>query len=404
MTSAKSNKEIGEYLANLIDSKYKSRRKFCAEWLKLEKLDVEEHINNKANKLKDILNGKKSIQARDLPYVGELLGVTFEQIMSAGECSVYNTERVTNYTIANSHDEAEWQRYIDMDEKLVLNTDEYNKTVLDYAIEFGNYDFIKFLITNEIITYDEKRYKKTPQTYGLSTKICALNRVYVDRPQPVWRFEKLDEFRKNVIVLAIRNNDVEMLDYLHARELPELYLLNSYGGFERIYFEKPDFNLIKKIAKSSEKVIDYFVTPFDITINKKQYEFIYPFMSELLSEMCKVNSPHLEFALKKIIKHNEKVFNNLKDIVLQLRLMFKANVQEENLPYVLNWYDICKKSLKIHNSILCMDYTNYSNDTIITDIAKCDISSKKPYAALLSEELNTLYNQIINILDVVKEM
>lgn len=400
MSLAKSTVEIGEYLANLIDSKYESRRKFCAEWLKLEKLDVAEHINIRANKLKDILNGKNSIQTRDLPYFGELLGVTFEQILSAGECSAYNTERVTNYTIANSHDETVWQRYIDMQEKLVLNTDEYDKTVLDYAFEFGNYDFIKFLIKNEYITYDEESYKMAPQTYGLNTKISALTRVYVDRPQPVWRFEKLDEFRKNLIVLAIRNNDVEMLDYLHARELPELYLLNPYGGFERIYFEEPDFNLIKKIAKSSEKVINYFVTPFDISINKKQYEFIYPFMSELLSEMCKVNSAYLELALKKAIKHNEKVFNNLKDIVLTV----KTNVQEKNLPYVLNSYDICKKSLKIYNSILCMDYTNYSYDTMITDIAKCDITPKKPYAVHLSEELNSLYNKIINILDTVKEM
>lgn len=239
MTSAKTNNEIGKYLSGLIDSKYESRRKFCAEWLNLEKLDVSENINIRANKLKDILNGKNSIQTRDLPYFGELLDVTFEQILSAGECSAYNTERVTNYTIANSHDETEWKRYIDMQEKLVLNTDEYNKTVLDYAFEFDNYDFIKFLIKNEYITYDEESYKMAPQTYGLNTKISALTRVYVDRPQPVWRFEKLDEFRKNLIVLAIRNNDIEMLDYLHAREIPELYLLNPYGDFERIYLKNP---------------------------------------------------------------------------------------------------------------------------------------------------------------------
>ena len=37
MTSAKDNNEIGKYLSGLIDSKYESRRKFCAEWLNLEK-------------------------------------------------------------------------------------------------------------------------------------------------------------------------------------------------------------------------------------------------------------------------------------------------------------------------------------------------------------------------------
>lgn len=396
MTSAKSTVEIGEYLANLIDSKYESRRKFCAEWLKLEKLDVSENINIRANKLKDILNGKNSIQTRDLPYFGTLLDVTFEQILSTGECSAYNTERVTNYTIANSHDETEWQRYIDMQEKLVLNTDEYDKTVLDYAFEFGNYDFIKFLIKNEYITYDEESYKMAPQTYGLNTKISALTRVYSDRPQPVWRFEKLDEFRKNLIVLAIRNNDVEMLDYLHAREIPELYLLNPYGGFERIYFEEPDFNLIKKIAKSSKKVIDYFITPFVIPMTYGgENEFIYPFMSELLSEMCEIKSPYLEFALSKAVKHNQKVFDDL--------INDAQNIKESSLKQ--SWYNEYKSCFVNYNdTIVGMCGSIYGIKSMIANIVKCDIITKKSNLIHLADELNCLHDKIINILDTVKEM
>ena len=396
MISAKTNNEIGKYLSGLIDSKYESRRKFCAEWLNLEKLDVSENINIRANKLKDILNGKNSIQTRDLPYFGTLLGITFEQILSAGECSVYNTERVTNYTIANSHDEAEWQRYIDMQEKLVLNTDEYNKTVLDYIFEFGNYDFIKFLIKNEYITYDEESYKMAPQTYGLNTKIYALTRVYVDRPQPVWRFEKLDEFRKNLIVLAIRNNDVEMLDYLHARELPELYLLNPYGGFERIYFEEPDFNLIKKIAKSSKKVIDYFITPFVIPMTYGgENEFIYPFMSELLSEMCEIKSPYLEFAFSKAVKHNQKVFDDL--------INDSQNIKESILKQ--SWYNEYKSCFVNYNdTIVGMRGSIYGIKSMIANIVKCDIITKKSNLIHLADELNCLHDKIINILDVVKEM
>lgn len=396
MTSAKSTVEIGEYLANLIDSKYESRRKFCAEWLNLEKLDVSENINIRANKLKDILNGKNSIQTRDLPYFGELLGVTFEQILSAGECSAYNTERVTNYTIANSHDETEWQRYIDMQEKLVLNTDEYDKTVLDYAFEFGNYDFIKFLIKNEYITYDEESYKMAPQTYGLNTKISALTRVYVDRPQPVWRFEKLDEFRKNLIVLAIRNNDVEMLDYLHARELPELYLLNPYGVFERVYFEKPDRNLIKKIAKSSKKVIDYFITPFVIPMTYgDENEFIYPFMSDLLSEMCEIKSPYLECALSKAVKHNQKVFDDL--------INDAQNIKESILKQ--SWYNEYKSCFVNYNdTIVGMRGSIYGIKSMIANIVKCDIITKKSNLIHLTDELNCLHDKIINILDTVKEM
>lgn len=396
MISAKTNNEIGKYLSGLIDSKYESRRKFCAEWLNLEKLDVSENINIRANKLKDILNGKNSIQTRDLPYFGTLLGVSFEQILSAGECSVYNTDRVTNYTIANSHDETEWQMYIDMQEKLVLNTDEYDKTVLDYAFEFGNYDFIKFLIKNEYITFDEESYKMAPQTYGLNTKISALTRVYVDRPQPVWRFEKLDEFRKNLIVFAIRNNDVEMLDYLHARELPELYLLNPYGGFERIYFQEPDFNLIKKIAKSSKKVIDYFITPFVIPMTYGgENEFIYPFMSELLSEMCKIKSPYLELAFSKAVKHNQKVFDDL--------INDAQNIKESSLKQ--SWYNEYKSCFVNYNdTIVGMCGSIYGIKSMIANIVKCDIITKKSNLIHLADELNCLHDKIINILDTVKEM
>ena len=49
------------------------------------------------------------------------------------------------YSIAFSKDPAEWEAYIQRDDKLILNPDEYDKTAIDYALEAGNYPFLKYL-------------------------------------------------------------------------------------------------------------------------------------------------------------------------------------------------------------------------------------------------------------------
>lgn len=39
------------------------------------------------------------------------------------------------------------------EDKLFLNCDEYRKTVIDYALEFNNYKFIKYLLDEEYIWF-----------------------------------------------------------------------------------------------------------------------------------------------------------------------------------------------------------------------------------------------------------
>ena len=80
------NKAIGDYISKLINSKFYSSRDFCRKWLALNNEEVNEcAIRNKANKLSQIYKGSKGIQTYDLPVFSELLGVSFEQILSAGE-------------------------------------------------------------------------------------------------------------------------------------------------------------------------------------------------------------------------------------------------------------------------------------------------------------------------------
>ena len=75
-----SNVEIGKHLSELIDRKFKSTRKFCEEYLKLENPKIlepeKDEIDKKANKLSQIKQGKAGIQIEDLGYFSELLDVS----------------------------------------------------------------------------------------------------------------------------------------------------------------------------------------------------------------------------------------------------------------------------------------------------------------------------------------
>lgn len=220
----KNNEKIGKYLADLIDQKYPSRRKFCREYIAKANGEepTTESLNNMSNRLAQIINGKKALQTYDLPFFTELLGISCEQILSAGEYAVPLSNRVTNYSIACSKDRKEWEAYINRADKLVLNCDEYCKTVLDYALEFENYEFIKFLMDNKYIYFDSRKDQDYIQTFGAGTSIKRRESHNVDCSLEV-KLKTEDELRLNLISLAVDNNDIQMLNELRARENPQLY-------------------------------------------------------------------------------------------------------------------------------------------------------------------------------------
>ena len=124
-----------------------------------------------SNRLAQIAKGNKAIQTYDLPHFTELLGGSREQILSAREYSAPLSSRVTNYSIACSKDRKKWEAYIRHADKLILNSDEYCKTVLYYALEFGNYELIEFLMDNQYIWFDSRKDQDYIQTFGAGTSI-----------------------------------------------------------------------------------------------------------------------------------------------------------------------------------------------------------------------------------------
>lgn len=320
----KNNEKIGKYLNDLINQKYKSRRAFCEDYIITSGEEpTNEKLTNMSNRLMQIVKGTKAIQTYDLPYFSKLLNISCEQILSAGEYSVPLVNRVTNYSIATSKDPKEWEEYINRSDKLILNSDEYCKTVLDYALDFKNYEFIKYLMDNEYIWFDSRKDRDYYETFGAGTSIERRDISSIDCGLPR-KLREEDELRLNLIALATDKNDIEMLHNLRARENPQLYYTIRYRSIELSDFNKHyNEKMVEHIASAKDKVLDYFTDSFDINENIKHsskneiiHTFMFPYISQLLDKLIEKKSTFAEAALKKAIEHNNNTFQKIHKNIL----------------------------------------------------------------------------------------
>lgn len=399
------NEEIGTFISNLIEKRYGSARKFCMEYLKAKETDEpsEDAIQNMANRLSQIKKGAKSIQIYDLPIFSELLDVSFEQILSAGKYVIPKNRRLTNYTVAQSQSKKTWTDYIENENRPILNPDEYEKTVLDYAIEFRNYDFLKFLMDKNYIWFDSRKDKDYFMTFGAGTSIQRIkfdeqpNGVFIRQPEMndlQFRLATEDQLRMYIISLAADHNDLKMLEKLRAREIPELYYKAHY-----IFSTPPDFNvhydkdMVHHIAASSNEVLDYFTDPFEIREqirykdgSKRRHTFVFPYISQLLDMLIENNSPFLETALYKAITHNVTTFEKLNSLIKQ---------SIDNGYY---YGDSWKNEVDFFESGNIVSYHDpFAITGIITNIANVTKKSKDTQINGLIEQLNKSYIRIRNI-------
>ena len=405
----KNNSKIGKYLADRIDQKYESRRAFCRAYIQATGEEpTSETINNMSNRLAQIVKGNKAVQTYDLPYFCELLGVSCEQILSAGEYSVPIANRVTNYSIACSQDPAEWEAYINRDDKLILNSDEYCKTVLDYALEFGNYEFIKFLMDNHYIWFDGRNDQDYIQTFGAGTSIERRRNGDIDSGLE-FKLKTEDELRINLIALAADREDIKMLSELRARENPQLYYRAHYApgcvpDFDSFYDER----MVKHIASSSEEVLDYFTDSFEVRTrfrykngSDRVHTFLFPYISQLLDLLIVTKSPFAETALKKAIKYNKKTYKRLRELIVSVKNdEYYDKYFSEEYANVL-WLADCKQDLYFFdNGSIVMFSATFAHtglDGIITNVAHVTKTPSSPILKHLVDELNESYLNIKNL-------
>ena len=128
MFPVKSKKEIGTYFAELVKkSDYKSMRQFGKACLERWNEPVNDGtLQNISDRLSQIKKGEKWIQVRDLPVFCDLLNVTCEELLSAGECIVPSAAFMTVRQFAASHDPAVWEAFVNR-EDLKCKKDDGNR-------------------------------------------------------------------------------------------------------------------------------------------------------------------------------------------------------------------------------------------------------------------------------------
>lgn len=399
------NREIGVYVSGLIEREFESARQFCKAYLQMDGIiaPTREEIQNMANRLSQIKKGANAIQIYDLPIFSELLHVSFEQIVSAGKCGEPKNYRMTNYTVAQSHSEAEWIAYIEGKDKPILNLDEYGKTVLDYAIMFGNYDFLKFLVDKKYIWFDSQKDNDYVMTFGAGTSIQRLKfeerckGLFVRKPgmdDLQYKLETEDQLRMCIISFAADHHDLPMLKKLRAREIPELYYSAHYLSCTSPDFDTHyDKNMVSHIAKSDDKVLDYFTEPFEVRDrirykdgSKRKHIFVFPYISQLLDMLIVNNSSFVQTALKKSIEHNESTKKKLKALI-------RESINDGSY-YGDHW----KREVEFHENGNIVHFRDTRAVTgIITNVVRATKKSADPQINRLIKRLNDSYKEIANI-------
>lgn len=354
--------------------------------------------------------GKKNIQIDDLPVFSKLLGVSFERILSAGESGPALPKRVSNYYIAQSKSKKEWQEYIDRADKPFLYMDEFGKTIIEYAIEFKNYALIKFLLDKGCIWFDSECESDYGIIFGAGAKTqenssdnsennAAISAIYKPYPMNHLHSQLTDNdwFRMNVIPIACDNSDLKMLGDLRAREIPGLYFRANYLSCSHpevnSHYDANDASVVKRIADSDNKILEYFTDSFDIQSsqnccdkNGKERTFVYPYISQLLDFLIAEGKPFANRALEKMIEHSKATLDKLNGLIND---SLQSECYDEN-----SW----RENYDFYDDGNFVSFRNKRTyDGIITNIAVVSKKSGDRHTQTLINNLNDIYKQIKNL-------
>lgn len=317
------NEKIGRYLTNQIDERikekwFKSRRQFCKKYLEAAGEQVDDtQIQKMSNRLSQILKGEKGIQLRDLPLFCRLLEVSCEDILSAGKFHAPASAHLTNYIAAFSKDRREWEVYVQREDSPILNADEYGKTFIDYALEAENYELLKYLMDKQYIWFVGADKKDCFIGFGAGTRIEKGMFPYPKNLNVLDAQLKMrDELRTHMIALAIRHKDMEILESLHAREIPTLYQMSFYSNSPNDCKQYYNAKLMEALIHADDKILEYFSGEFEITDRVGfANRFLFPFIGELIERLIQNKNRFVEYMLKDVVRHNQYVYDQLTSLM-----------------------------------------------------------------------------------------
>ena len=419
-----SNEKIGTYLNTLISDRFKSTSDFCKEYLRLVHNSTEfpnNALENIKNRFSQITNGKKSIQVYDLPVVSAILGVSCDEILSAGKRYVPTANRITNYDIAQSEDPAVWEEYMKREDRLFLNCDEYCKSVIDYALEFKNYKFIKWLLDEGFIWFvDKSQPEFGVYCFKADTKIKPNRDRFNSPDQFMWlELREQDALRTRIVALAIENDDISILDSMRARDIPYLHEINIFGNIDKCFFsDQRNEALIEAIANTDNtKILDYFSDEFTIQDRGgKEHTVMFPFLNDVIELLLeKGKNEAAAVMLRNAVAHNKTTFE-------KTEAMISAAVKEEYGIIEAKKEEIIKEAY--HNGVSLADLrikfkteeevmrdvrkqfkydeknsiaTFFSGKIgVATNIFKLNYSGKQSEIKALTNELNESYNKVLS--------
>ena len=306
--------------------------------------------------------------------------VSCEDILSAGKVRSYNENHITNYKLAASRNEKLWQSYINNEAEFLLNPDEYDKTILDYAFEFKNYPLLKYLVDNEYIWFVE-------QNPGERCGMGFYGGTSIER-RPLGNSKTMedqltgnDSLRRKMIILAIENNDFDMIDEFRAREIPLMYQKLHETEFNKLsmYYDE---DLLDAASRASEKVLDYFSEVITIKPAHGQtpYQCMYPFLGEMIEKLIEQKNPYADTILRRCIAHNKNTYVQVNEL--------KCREYGEGK----NAYSMFR--LNFYQGIHAIEaYDMKQNDFIVTNLIRIDTDLDSD----LIKELNSYYDKILDM-------
>lgn len=246
----KSKLEIGQYLLSKIQEKGMSQSD-------LARLIAETRGDGfDKNSVKD--NVSKWIRGERYPgteyiyYLAQVLEVSIEEILVAGEvCNKYEDRPFTLYAVAKSGNRAAVDKIMSLytDENsgccVGTNYDEYDKTFLDYIIQFENLDLLHYLIEQGRLSFYDSQ---------ISTDI-RLGNSYSDTFKQIVEFAvKYDDLK--LFSKAVKRTRPILLNKSEKIDESALFTLGEYRAGYQLSKE-----IIIKILGTKD-ILNYLITPF----------------------------------------------------------------------------------------------------------------------------------------------
>ena len=189
-----------------------------------------------------------------------------------------------------------------------------------------------------------------------------------------------------MIILAIEQGDIEMLDELRAREIPPMYRLRPVGNvatdFEKFY----DAEMVEALSKADETILDYFSEEITVetAFRNTPQTFMFPDIGKLLEKLIANNNKCTEAILRRCIAHNRKTYDLVKEIV------------DRQTDYYLRCYF---EYFKDGNIISVFDSQTKNKDTAkdgaVTNIIRVNSRSDSFVISDLVNELNKYFDDIL---------